>query len=269
MEIFRRLGLAQKLRDTGLPADYPNDCSYRTTATGIELSRILIPCRRDRYTASERTGYRLADGRAAAPHQPDLHGTRAVRARRCHRRASDPEPHRVRRISAKAMTASLRPSANLDSGTDLADSRRFHRRLRRRAFAGPQGDRRQPAGHADHPARAIDLYPRPHPARPDGPAGLDDAVAQSAALRHGGRDRRPRQMADPQPPQSRRRDFRVGRSRLPRSAPSSASAPISSTRSSARKTGSAAALSPTASARAARSSAATPRICGCPMPATA
>src|SRR6267143_3425959 len=40
MEIFRRLGLAQKLRDTGLPADYPKDCSYRTTATGIELSRI-------------------------------------------------------------------------------------------------------------------------------------------------------------------------------------------------------------------------------------
>src|SRR3954451_2830763 len=51
MEIFRRLGLAQKLRDAGLPADYPNDCAYRTTATGIELSRIPIPCRRDRYTA--------------------------------------------------------------------------------------------------------------------------------------------------------------------------------------------------------------------------
>ena len=42
MEIFRRLGLAHKLRDTGLPPDYPNDCSYRTTATGIELSRIQI-----------------------------------------------------------------------------------------------------------------------------------------------------------------------------------------------------------------------------------
>jgi 2-polyprenyl-6-methoxyphenol hydroxylase-like FAD-dependent oxidoreductase len=52
MEIFRRLGLAQELRDTGLPADYPNDCSYRTTATGIELSRIPSPCRRDRYTAT-------------------------------------------------------------------------------------------------------------------------------------------------------------------------------------------------------------------------
>ena len=53
MEVFRRLGVARKLRDAGLPADYPNDCAYRTTTTGIELSRIPIPCRRDRYTASE------------------------------------------------------------------------------------------------------------------------------------------------------------------------------------------------------------------------
>jgi 2-polyprenyl-6-methoxyphenol hydroxylase-like FAD-dependent oxidoreductase len=53
MEIFRRLGVAQKLRDAGLPADFPNDCAYRTTTTGIELSRIPIPCRRDRYTSSD------------------------------------------------------------------------------------------------------------------------------------------------------------------------------------------------------------------------
>jgi 2-polyprenyl-6-methoxyphenol hydroxylase-like FAD-dependent oxidoreductase len=52
MEVFRRLGVAQTLRDAGLPADYPNDCAYRTTTTGIELSRIPIPCRRDRYTAT-------------------------------------------------------------------------------------------------------------------------------------------------------------------------------------------------------------------------
>lgn len=50
MEIFRRLGLVQKLRNAGLPEDYPNDIVYRTTSTGIELSRIHIPCRRDRYT---------------------------------------------------------------------------------------------------------------------------------------------------------------------------------------------------------------------------
>lgn len=52
METFRRLGLAQKVRDTGLPADYPNDAAYRTTATGIELSRIPIPARNERYTAT-------------------------------------------------------------------------------------------------------------------------------------------------------------------------------------------------------------------------
>ena len=53
MEIFRRLGVAGKLRNAGLPADYPNDVSYRTAFTGIELTRIPIPCRRDRYNATE------------------------------------------------------------------------------------------------------------------------------------------------------------------------------------------------------------------------
>jgi 2-polyprenyl-6-methoxyphenol hydroxylase-like FAD-dependent oxidoreductase len=51
MEIFRRLGVVQRLRNAGLPGDYPNDCSYRTTTTGIELARIPIPCRNERYTA--------------------------------------------------------------------------------------------------------------------------------------------------------------------------------------------------------------------------
>ncbi|MBL8361796.1 MAG: FAD-dependent oxidoreductase [Rubrivivax sp.] len=50
MEIFRRLGLAQALRDAGLPADHPNDVVFRTSVTGHELTRIPIPCRRDRYT---------------------------------------------------------------------------------------------------------------------------------------------------------------------------------------------------------------------------
>ena len=52
MEIFRRLGVAAALRNAGLPADYPNDVAYRTTFTGIELTRIPIPCRRDRYVAT-------------------------------------------------------------------------------------------------------------------------------------------------------------------------------------------------------------------------
>jgi len=51
MELFRRLGVARKLRDAGMPEDYPNDVCYRTTMLGRELTRIPIPCRRDRYTA--------------------------------------------------------------------------------------------------------------------------------------------------------------------------------------------------------------------------
>jgi 2-polyprenyl-6-methoxyphenol hydroxylase-like FAD-dependent oxidoreductase len=51
MEIFRRLGLAEKVRDAGLPPDYPHDISYRTSFTGQELTRIPIPCRRDRFIA--------------------------------------------------------------------------------------------------------------------------------------------------------------------------------------------------------------------------
>jgi 2-polyprenyl-6-methoxyphenol hydroxylase-like FAD-dependent oxidoreductase len=52
MEVFRRLGVAQQVRDAGLPADYPNDVVFRTSMTGRELARIPIPCRRDRYTAT-------------------------------------------------------------------------------------------------------------------------------------------------------------------------------------------------------------------------
>ncbi|MBI3196610.1 MAG: FAD-dependent monooxygenase, partial [Rhodospirillales bacterium] len=50
MEIFRRLGIVEVVRNTGLPADHANDVAFRTTAVGTEFARIHIPCRRDRYT---------------------------------------------------------------------------------------------------------------------------------------------------------------------------------------------------------------------------
>jgi 2-polyprenyl-6-methoxyphenol hydroxylase-like FAD-dependent oxidoreductase len=53
MEIFRRLGLAEAVRSAGLPADYAHDISYRTSFTGQELTRIPIPCRRDRFTMTD------------------------------------------------------------------------------------------------------------------------------------------------------------------------------------------------------------------------
>src|SRR5665213_3623043 len=50
MEVFRRLGVVEAARNAGLPVDYPNDISYRTTATGMEVARIPIPGRATRYT---------------------------------------------------------------------------------------------------------------------------------------------------------------------------------------------------------------------------
>jgi 2-polyprenyl-6-methoxyphenol hydroxylase-like FAD-dependent oxidoreductase len=53
MEIFRRLGVAQRVRDAGLPHDHASDVAFRTTTTGIEFARIKIPCRRDRYIVKD------------------------------------------------------------------------------------------------------------------------------------------------------------------------------------------------------------------------
>src|SRR5262245_19450200 len=51
MEAFRRLGFVRSVRDAGLPADYPNDVAIRTSVTGLEIGRVSIPCRAERYTA--------------------------------------------------------------------------------------------------------------------------------------------------------------------------------------------------------------------------
>ena len=53
MERFRKLGVAHKLRDAGLPPDYPNDVVFRTSVCGDELTRIPIPSRQDRYTSTQ------------------------------------------------------------------------------------------------------------------------------------------------------------------------------------------------------------------------
>lgn len=48
MERFRQLGVAETVRNAGLPAEYPHDVAFRTTLTGIEFGRIAIPSRADR-----------------------------------------------------------------------------------------------------------------------------------------------------------------------------------------------------------------------------
>src|SRR6185312_3339005 len=51
MEIFRQLGIAETIRSSGLPSNYPNDAVYRTTVTGEEITRISIPSAAERRTA--------------------------------------------------------------------------------------------------------------------------------------------------------------------------------------------------------------------------
>lgn len=53
MEIFRRFGIAGSVRSAGLPEDHAHDVAFRTTFTGIELNRVRIPSRRDRFTATD------------------------------------------------------------------------------------------------------------------------------------------------------------------------------------------------------------------------
>jgi 2-polyprenyl-6-methoxyphenol hydroxylase-like FAD-dependent oxidoreductase len=43
MEIFRRLGIADEIRRSGLPADYPSSVQYRTTLRGEEIFRLDLP----------------------------------------------------------------------------------------------------------------------------------------------------------------------------------------------------------------------------------
>src|SRR3954468_6412977 len=43
MEHYRRLGLADEIRQAGLPADYPTDVAYFTRYTGYELARFQLP----------------------------------------------------------------------------------------------------------------------------------------------------------------------------------------------------------------------------------
>lgn len=48
MEVYRRLGVAQKIREIGLPPDHNTDVLSTTSVTGIELSRLQLPSRNGR-----------------------------------------------------------------------------------------------------------------------------------------------------------------------------------------------------------------------------
>src|SRR5207244_3924296 len=63
MEVFRRLGIVRRVREGGLPADFPNDCAYRTAVVGRELTiaaQYLIGCDGGRSTVRKLMGSRLS-----------------------------------------------------------------------------------------------------------------------------------------------------------------------------------------------------------------
>lgn len=53
METFRRMGLAARVREAGLPDDYPNDIVFRPVATREAFARIGIPGRQGRLAGEE------------------------------------------------------------------------------------------------------------------------------------------------------------------------------------------------------------------------
>ncbi len=56
MEHFRRLGLAARLRDLGLPPDHPTDVAYFNTLAGQEIARLTMPSEREKRAARDAAG---------------------------------------------------------------------------------------------------------------------------------------------------------------------------------------------------------------------
>ena len=65
MEHFRRLGVAERLRQAGLNDDHPTDVAYFTRLTGYELARLDMPSRREALRQA-----RDGDGPWATPEPP-------------------------------------------------------------------------------------------------------------------------------------------------------------------------------------------------------
>ncbi len=47
MELYRRMGISEKIREIGLPHDYPTDVAYFTRYSGFELARFRLPASKD------------------------------------------------------------------------------------------------------------------------------------------------------------------------------------------------------------------------------
>ena len=199
MEVFRRLGLADKLRGVGLPADYPNDIVSATSVLGTELSRVSIPARGARGTAGA-TGPDTLWPTPEHTHrvnqkffEPVLfaHVAAQPRVRILNRTEVDKFTQHDRGVSAIVR--------NLDSGRADVDRLLVPGGLRRRQFDGAQGDRCRVCGHAGAAACPVELHPRTGTAEiAAGETGMAVFFAQPPALRSDDGRRRPRDLECPE-----------------------------------------------------------------------
>ena len=207
MEVFRRLGVSAAVRDAGLPPDFPNDIAFRTTFVGPEFARIPIPCRRDRYSATE--GPDTWWPTPEPPHRINQIFLEPVLVAHALGMPGITFHHRTKVLGfTQSANGVLTEAENLDTGERLLIDSDYmvgcdggHSQIRRQI--GATADRR--CGGAAHP---VDLFSRAVAAGDDaGAAGVvqpvDESSPQCEHLCH----RRPGDLAHPLLPPSRRAGF--------------------------------------------------------------
>ena len=182
MEIYRRLGIAAKLRNVGLPEDYPNDISYRTSFIGTEFARIHIPCRRDRFT--DKSG---PDGDWPTPEPPHRANQIFLEPLIFEHAASLPRVTILNRTEIESFEQSgaeiVATVRNLETGDTAriacgylvgCDGGRSNR---------PPGHQCAPRGRRGHSANAGHVHSRARPDRsPEERALMDDEHGESTPL---------------------------------------------------------------------------------------
>ena len=159
MEIFRRLGIVQTVRDTGLPADHSNDVAFRTSAIGHRVRSHqdpLPPRSLHRQRAARTDGGQRRSRRIAS--------TRFISIRCWPSLARDhPRVRYINQLEVEGFTQSddgvIAEAIDHATGAAPHHSLRLSGWLRWSVVSHPASDRRAPDRRRDDWPNAIDLCP--------------------------------------------------------------------------------------------------------------